>query len=409
MKKNCIPNVRFPEFKKDGEWKEVCLGECLIQKPEYGLNMPAVPFSPNKPTYLRITDIADDGTFISSNKMSVDAEITSENSLEEGDIVLARTGASVGKAYKFRKEDGPLVFAGFLIRIRLDAKKLNADYLFHYLFSSEYKKWVEAISMRGAQPGINSAEYSSLKIPCPPSVEEQRKIANLLSSVDDLILDSREKQKMLQEQKKGLLQKLFPKDGKKVPEYRFPEFKNDGEWTNAKLDKVAFFVNEKIDVAQLKRKIFVSTVDLLPNYAGLQIESFFPNEGSFVHFQKDDILFSNIRPYLKKIWIAEYEGCVSNDVLVFRSVKKYYAPFISYLIKNDSFVDYSMISAKGVKMPRGDKKTMMEYPVYIPGYEEQKKIAETLSSVDDLISVYTDKIDQLTQYKKGLMQQLFAK
>lgn len=83
------------------------------------------------PTYLRITDISENGRFISKTKVSVDATITDENSLHDGDIVLARTGASVGKSYKYRKEDGDLVFAGFLIRIRPNTTKYNSEFIFN--------------------------------------------------------------------------------------------------------------------------------------------------------------------------------------------------------------------------------------------------------------------------------------
>ena len=132
------PALRFPDFLNDGEWEMKRLGDCLIQPPDYGLNAPAVPFSDNLPTYLRITDISDDGYFIKEGKTSVDTVLTNENSLQEGDIVFARTGASVGKVYKYRKEDGPLVFAGFLIRIKPDNTKLDSDFLFQYfIFASK--------------------------------------------------------------------------------------------------------------------------------------------------------------------------------------------------------------------------------------------------------------------------------
>ena len=252
MKKCLLPKIRFPEFVKDGEWKKVCLEDCLVQKLEYGVNKAAVPYSSDLPTYLRITDITDDGTFANENKVSVDVEVTQKNSLKEGDIVLARTGASVGKAYKYRIEDGPLVYAGFLIRVRPDAKKLKSDYLFQYLFSNDYKKWVASKCLRCAQPGINAAEYSSLEIPCPPTIEEQQKIADFLSSVDVMIAAVQKEIEMLREQKRGMLQKLFPRNGKNIPDYRFPDFKNDREWQNGCLgDFASFFKGKGISKSEI--------------------------------------------------------------------------------------------------------------------------------------------------------------
>src|SRR5690606_17603472 len=97
-----VPRYRFKQFEKDGDWEEKKLEGCLLQKPEYGINAPAVPYSDNLPTYLRITDISDDGHYLSNEKVSVDKPVSGFNYLSEGDIVLARTGASVGKAYKYR-------------------------------------------------------------------------------------------------------------------------------------------------------------------------------------------------------------------------------------------------------------------------------------------------------------------
>ncbi|WP_419022557.1 restriction endonuclease subunit S, partial [Holdemanella sp.] len=197
-------------FKKDDEWDNKKLGDCLLQSPDYGLNSPAVPYSPLLPTYLRITDISENGRFISKTKVSVDATITDENSLHDGDIVLARTGASVGKSYKYRKEDGDLVFAGFLIRIRPNTTKYNSEFIFQYLQTDIYKKWVNITSARSGQPGINSNEYSSLSIPSP-SPDEQQKIAECLSSIDELIGLYENKVTLLEQHKKGLIQQLFPK------------------------------------------------------------------------------------------------------------------------------------------------------------------------------------------------------
>ncbi|WP_299464743.1 restriction endonuclease subunit S [uncultured Microscilla sp.] len=205
-----VPRLRFPEFKGDGEWERKTLDECLQQKPEYGMNAPAVPYSASLPTYLRITDISEDGHYLSDKKVSVDKEVTEENYLQDGDIVLARTGASVGKSYKYRPKDGKLVFAGFLIRVRPDKTKLNSELLFQYLATGQYWKWVGFTSMRSGQPGINGKEYSSMPLSLPPTLAEQQKIANCLSSLDTLIAAEAQKIGALGKHKKGLMQQLFP-------------------------------------------------------------------------------------------------------------------------------------------------------------------------------------------------------
>jgi type I restriction enzyme S subunit len=205
-----VPKLRFAEFRDSGEWKETTLGKCLLQHPEYGINAPAVPYSSSLPTYLRITDISEDGVFLKNEKVSVEQEVTEINYLEEGDIALARTGASVGKSYKYRIEDGELVFAGFLIRVKPDKNKLNSELLFQYLSTDQYWHWVHFSSARSGQPGINGNEYASMPIILPPSLEEQKKIADCLSSLDELITAQVEKIDALKGHKKGLMQGLFP-------------------------------------------------------------------------------------------------------------------------------------------------------------------------------------------------------
>lgn len=205
-----VPKLRFKEFEGSGEWKETTLGQCLQQHPDYGLNAPAVPYSINLPTYLRITDISEEGYFLRNQIVSVDREVTEDNYLKEGDIVLARTGASVGKSYKYRKVDGRLVFAGFLIRVKTDKNKIDSELLFQFFSTDKYWHWVKFISARSGQPGINGNEYASMPLFLPPKIKEQQKIANCLSSLDELIKEQGQKIETLKAHKKGLLQGLFP-------------------------------------------------------------------------------------------------------------------------------------------------------------------------------------------------------
>ncbi len=210
-----LPRLRFPDFRDAGEWGQAPLGELLLSQPDYGLNAPAVPYTSSLPTYIRITDISEGGQFIAEKKVSVDVVAVPENCLHPGDIVLARTGASVGKAYKYNENDGILVFAGFLIRVKPNWKKINSNFLFNFLFTKRYWDWVVLTSPRSGQPGINSSEYATLPVPTPPSDGdmqcEQQRIADCLSSLDELIAAQTQKIDLLNEHKKGLMQQLFPR------------------------------------------------------------------------------------------------------------------------------------------------------------------------------------------------------
>ena len=216
IKRELKPKLRFPEFRDAGEWEEKQLGELLLGHPDYGVNAAAVTYSEDLPAYLRIIDISEEGYFLCGKKASVAIKATEANYLSEGDIVLARTGASVGKSYKFRKEDGQLVFAGFLIRIKPDSTKIDSTFLFNFLFTEQYWNWVRVTSARSGQPGINGNEYATLSIPVPPyamelgGLSEQQKIANCLSSIADLITAQTQKLATLKTHKKALMQQLFP-------------------------------------------------------------------------------------------------------------------------------------------------------------------------------------------------------
>ncbi|CAJ7707119.1 Putative type-1 restriction enzyme [Burkholderia pseudomallei] len=198
--------TRLPGF--GGKWEVKRMGECLLSSPDYGINAPAAPYSDVLPTYLRITDISDDGRFNPAPKVSVDSPYSEDYLLQEGDVVFARTGASVGKSYRYCVQDGPLVFAGFLIRVRPNPKILMSDFLAASVTTKSYWNWVRLMSMRSGQPGINGNEYATLPL-LLPGIEEQTAIAEVLSDMDTELAAleaQRDKTSLL---KQGMMQELL--------------------------------------------------------------------------------------------------------------------------------------------------------------------------------------------------------
>lgn len=191
------------------DWQVTRLGELLIRPPSYGINAPAIPFDQRHPTYLRITDINEAGRFCDASKVSVSHAFSANYVLDDGDIVFARTGASVGKSYLYDRHDGELVFAGFLIRVQPDAEKLNPFYLKYFCHSSLYWKWIQLNSMRSGQPGINGREYASLPIPIPPTLTEQAEIAQVLSDMDADAMALEAKLTKARTIKQGMMQELL--------------------------------------------------------------------------------------------------------------------------------------------------------------------------------------------------------
>ena len=190
------------------EWEVVRLGDCIVNKGQYGINAPATDFNENLPTYLRITDIDENGNFITSNRKCVAHQDSDDFILKDGDIVFARTGNTTGKSYLYNPKDGKLVFAGFLIKFTLQQDKLYPYYLKLITQTQRYWNWVKVTSTRTGQPGINSEEYSRLVLPLPP-IQEQKQIAIILSTTDNKLDTLREKKSRYEKLKKGLMQKLL--------------------------------------------------------------------------------------------------------------------------------------------------------------------------------------------------------
>ena len=153
------------------------------------------------------------------------------------------------------------------------------------------------------------------------------------------------------------------------------------------LSLICGYVNETIATSELSKFNYISTENMLPNKNGIEPASSFPNQKVVKAFKKGDILISNIRPYFKKIWFAEYNGGCSNDVLVIRAKKGTNKEFLYYLLSENKFFDYVTASSKGTKMPRGDKNAIMNY--LVPEFEEkdQRKIAKLLGTIDKKIKV----------------------
>lgn len=204
-----LKSYKFSELGRIPEdWEVRPLGYLLNDSPRYGINAPAVKLGRNIPVYIRITDISDNGYFRPTEKVGVNSPLSDSYILQEGDIVLARTGASVGKSYLYKPEDGTLVYAGFLIKITPDQRSLNSKFLFQFLQTQQYWNWIATNSMRSGQPGVNGSEFASLPIPVPPK-KEQTAIASILSDMDAELEALEQKLSKIRDIKQGMMQQLL--------------------------------------------------------------------------------------------------------------------------------------------------------------------------------------------------------
>ena len=184
----------------------VKLKSLLLSKPQYGANEAGIVRDNNEqPRYIRITDIDENGLISPDELGATVANLDDKYILNENDIVIARSGATVGKAYIHKNLPYTCVYAGYLIRFIVDSKKILPDYLFAYTQLNTYKEWVNAIQRPSAQPNINAEEYQSLEIPLPNLSKQQEIVGyintayaqkrakeveaqQLLDSIDDYLL-----------------------------------------------------------------------------------------------------------------------------------------------------------------------------------------------------------------------------
>ena len=175
----------------------------------------------------------------------------------------------------------------------------------------------------------------------------------------------------------------------------------------SKLSDICSYRKEKIAVAELDRGNYISTENMLPDKNGVTTATSLPTTIQTQKYAKGDILVSNIRPYFKKIWFADKDGGCSNDVLVFKTKDGTDPRYLYYVLANDPFFEYSMATAKGTKMPRGDKKALMEYDVPDYDLKEQNKIAGVLSAIDGKIQLNNKINKNLLKQAQSIFTQEF--
>lgn len=173
------------------------------------------------------------------------------------------------------------------------------------------------------------------------------------------------------------------------------------------LSQVSSYVSERIEINNLSLENYISTENMISERRGVVEASKLPTGKTTIAFKKGDILISNIRPYFKKIWLADKSGGCSNDVLVIRANEKISNRFLYYVLSSNNFFAYAVGTSKGTKMPRGDKKAIMKYSVPLFSFEEQEKIANILSSYDKKIFLNKQINHHLEQMAQVLFEQVY--
>ena len=385
--KTVVPALRFPEFREMEGWrKSYIYEECpnsysggtpkTTKKIFYGGNIPFIrsaEIGKNK-TELYITQ---EGLNNSSAKM-----------IQKGDLLIALYGANSGDI-AIAKIDGAINQAILCLK----AKENN---LFIYYTLQKNKKNIVSKYLQGGQGNL-SAEIIKSIVFYIPQKNEQQKIADCLSSLDDLIEATNRKIEALKEHKKGLMQRLFPKEGKNVPELRFPEFQGTKEWEETKLKDLCSIGNGK-DYKHLNK----GDIPVYGSGGYMTSVNDFLYDGESVCIGRKGTIDRPIF-IIGKFWTV--------DTLFYTHSFSNCLPKFLYLIFQK--IDWHKYNEAG-GVPSLSKTTIGEINVLIPikediGLKEQLKIADCLFSLDELIEATSQKVEILKEHKKGLMQQLFPK
>ena len=409
-----IPKIRFMNF--NDKWNYKTLDE-ISNSIEYGINAPAKDFDGNH-KYLRITDIDDTSRlFITEKLSSPDINFTAgdyENyKLQKNDLLFARTGASVGKTYLYRKIDGKVYYAGFLIRARLH-DSYDGNFVFQQTLTDKYKRFIEITSQRSGQPGVNGKEYGEWKIGMT-SYDEQTAIGSLFRTLDDLLASYKDNLANYQSLKATMLSKMFPKAGETVPEIRLDGF--EGEWDEKRLKDISKRVTRKNNDLVSERALTISA-----QFGLIDQEEFFQKKiaskdvSGYYLIKKGEFAYnksySTGYPLGAIKRLDKYEnGVLSTLYILFKAVDVD-SDYLAHYYESDKWHrEVSMCAAEGARnhgllniAPADFFNTRLVIPKEL---EEQQAIGSYFSNLDNLINSHQEKISQLETLKKKLLQDMF--
>ena len=391
---NKTPAIRFKGFTDTWEQRPLSV---IADSFEYGLNAAAKEYD-GKHKYIRITDIDDDSREFSTEDItSPDVEYdTADNYiLKKGDLLFARTGASVGKTYLYREKDGLVYFAGFLIRAKIRSGYCD-EFVFQNTLTNHYNQYIRITSQRSGQPGVNAQEYGEYTFMIP-NHDEQVRIGELFKHIDHLITLHQRKCDKLIQFKAAMLKKMFPPNGADKPEIRFKGFTD--AWEQRKVQDVADrFDNLRIPVAANLR-VHGTT----PYYGANGIQDYvegFTHDGEFVLVAEDganDLKNYPVKCVNGRIWVNNHAHVLQGKAGIADN------SFLAFAI-SQSDIESLLVGGGRAKL---NAETLMSIEFRLPCLQEQYRIGEYLTQLDHLITLHQRKCDKYKRIKAGLIRKLF--
>lgn len=425
--KRLVPELRFPDFREGFEWNmdkfydlfsilsnntlsrsELSYGTGSVYNIHYGDVL--IKFN----EYL---DVAKEDLPYINDKTKADKYKVAH--LKDGDVVIADTAEdeTVGKCTEVTNVGDTIVVSGLHTIPCRPQKEFAQAYLGYYMNSTMFHDRLLPIMQGAKVTSIPKSSLQNILLVYPQDLEEQQKISGCLSSIDEEISAIKEKVEQLKAHKKGLMQKLFPVTGKFVPECRFSEFKNDSGWKENELHEIA-----KHQTAKNKENCKYPVLTNSAIYGIVPQQEYFDRKivtnDNLVNYQ---IVEYNDFVYNPRISAESPVGPISRNKICLGIMSPLYTIFRFKEKKVDYFEYYfgtdvwhEFIKKKANYGARFDRINIsiddfFSLPIRCPSSAEQQKIAECLSSIDELISLYENKVTLLEQHKRGLMQQLFPK
>ena len=332
----------------------------------------------------RIESIANAEFDIKATKWTTD-KVDEQDFLQKGDILFSHINSVkyLGKTGIFDSEE-KVVHGINLLRFRAN-NLILPEYAYAIFKLPVFMTEVQKYAIKAAnQASVNISNIKGIRIPVPP-IDIQKQIVEEIYKVNESVSSSIQLIKKVEEDVEGILSSI--------------------NFENGTLNTIAPFVTKSIKYNDIVSETYITTDNMLQNKLGVVPFIGEANISSITEYKKDDILISNIRPYLKKIWFADKEGGCSKDVLVLRSVdaSKYLPKYIFYMVRRDAFFDYVMEGKKGVKMPRGNKEDIQKYRIPIPPIEEQKRIVSQIEALELEITNARNLIENAASEKQAIL------
>ncbi|MDI9863594.1 restriction endonuclease subunit S [Flectobacillus sp. DC10W] len=401
-----VPKLRFPEFLKSEGWTNIRIGN-IAQVSAGG-----TPESTNSKYWGGEIPWMNSGELNNKRIYSVSNYITKKGYDESSTKLIPPKCILIGLAGQGKTRGTAAINYIELCTnqsigaIHPNPEVFESEFLYHKI-DSLYEKLRKLSAGDGGRGGLNLKIIKSIQIPIP-SLKEQQKIAACLSSLDEVVTAESQKLEVLKEQKKGLLQNLFPKQGEVFPRIRFKEFEQNGDWKETTLTQVGDYENGKAHEQEIDENGEYVVVNSKFISSDGEVKKF--TSAPFCIAQKGDILMvlSDVPngKAIAKCFLVEEDNLYTVNQRICRVTPRNTNSKILYYRLNRN--PYFLAFDDGVKQTNLRKEDVLNCPLLIPDDpKEQQKIASTLSSIDDLIIAQGQKLEALQLHKKGLLQGLF--